>query len=170
VAVIGFLTHYLEEQKLTQVQNYFSERPFYDKELFADDAIQDVVIMAHEPELRILLDNLKDNAIKHGFVGHDRCEIQLEIAIEKATMMLELRFSNTGEPLPEGFRLNDYLRNGITSNLATGDGYGGYIIGEIVSSLDGGLSVIDHTKSETAPYIVTTFLIKIPIKEIQYTA
>ena len=74
-----------------------------------------------------MLDNIEDNAIKHGFFNQpeEKNKLEIKCGIDEKKMSLVITFSNTGNSLPKDFTKDDFIRNGITSDQNNSAGYGG---------------------------------------------
>lgn len=133
-----------------------------------------IYVVADKTELRTVLDNLKENAVKHAFnLDSDDLlqdnSLQIKCRVNTGAESAQILVSNTGEPLPDGFEIKNYVRQGITSNREKGDGYGGYYIDRILRNLGSKIEVENHAENpleDWASYfgIVTTFSFKLPIE------
>ena len=130
--------------------------------------IKEIIISGDESDLKVLLDNLEDNAIKHGFVNQpeEKNKLEIKCGIDQKVMSLVITFSNTGNSLPKDFTKDDFIRNGITSDQNNGNGFGGYLINKIITNQNGGLLIMNLREVKPDNELATTFLVQLPIKEI----
>ncbi|AEA43687.1 HTH domain-containing protein [Fluviicola taffensis] len=93
----------------------------------------------------ILIDNLIDNARKHGFVGQSNPKVLFEFSTQKTiddTEVLIISYFNNGTPLPSNFNIDKFISNGVSTNKEAGDGFGGYLINNILKKHNGRIEVI----------------------------
>lgn len=182
---IAFMKSYVDELKS---DSFFSVTPseevFMDADLFdfrggyelsdEDEAYitSQLFIKGDKLELRAVLDNFKDNAIKHAFRTGQNNKLNFDCRVFDDPDEISVTISNTGLPLPKGFSIDDFKRNGITSNKEGGDGYGGYYIDRVLKNHGGELvKVEDFTmvseRSSLYDY-VTSFEFSLPIIDSDY--
>lgn len=83
----------------------------------------------------ILMDNLIDNAKKHGFIDQKDCRVLFEISTQQrvdGSDEIVIAYYNNGKPLPRNFDSDQFVTNGTSSNKNAGDGFGGYLINNIL--------------------------------------
>lgn len=101
-------------------------------------------ILADVKQLRILIHNLIDNAVKHGFKEHwENPTIWMEI-IKKDTLTVQLSVRNNGRHLPPEFMIDDFLAKGGSSKSDVGSGFGGFLIGQILKNHQGEIELINQ--------------------------
>ncbi|ALI98561.1 N-6 DNA methylase [Rufibacter tibetensis] len=123
-----------------------------------------VYIHANEELLKIALNNIVDNAQRHGFTRKDqdyKLEIRLNLHLNRSYANLDIEVANNGEPFPEGFSWTNLIRKGATAGPTGNSGIGGHDIDAIVTRLDGRLELYTHPYI-TAPF-TTIYKIYIPI-------
>jgi signal transduction histidine kinase len=97
-----------------------------------------------DPEkLQVLLDALLNNAVRHGFHKYYRPENRVELRLSAVRYHAKpyalLQVSNNGDPLPDGFTLQDYIsprRNSVDSGRS---GMGGSHVYQVVKGHHGHL-------------------------------
>lgn len=146
----------------------------YDEEAFMDEngGIVNTYILANKDLLTNLLDNLIQNAEQHAFPGHSNNRIEIYLMInsdDKINTDITILVSNTGKPFPEDFTLSDFTRNGSTAGDNGGDGYGGWLINQIVKYFNGKLDIVDEEFIEGIPEVpvITSVEISIPITQFE---
>lgn len=87
-----------------------------------------------------VLDNIVDNAQKHGFIGQNR-KYTIEFFIKK-TILNEaqyclIKYKNDGKPFPEGFTLEQFKISGATAGKNGNTGLGGFFINEVIEKHGG---------------------------------
>lgn len=118
-------------------------------------------LLADESQLKIVLHNLIDNAIKHGFKDlKTNPTIWLEI-IKKDKAYIELSVRNNGKPLPPEFTIDDFLAKGKSSKADVGSGFGGFLIGQIIKNHKGKITLNNNVGNEILPHNVE-FIISLP--------
>lgn len=149
---------------------YVLNNPSYifEEDLLSEMNIKELIVEGDESDLKTMLDNLEENSVKHGFKGQTvgRNKISISCKIDDENMKVILSFFNSGNPLPNGFNLKDFKRNGITSDINIGDGYGGYLISKIIENHNGELTCEDLSKTNINSEYVTVFNVLLPIKDI----
>lgn len=113
----------------------------------------------------ILIDNLVDNAKKHGFKNQEIKKILFDISIvqnNEGVKEVVISYFNNGLPLPSNFNLEKFISNGVTSDKSTGDGFGGYLIHSILKKHDGRIEVLPSKELDMDEYNVC---FKIYLKE-----
>ena len=124
-------------------------------------------ILANKDLFKDLLDNLLDNAKKYGFQNNDQDKIEFFISMihyESTKSQFMILFSNTGNPLPENFSHEEFIRKGGKFGDKPGDGFGGWYINEIIKRFNGDLDIIDEARLVSGfSYLATSFEISFPI-------
>jgi type I restriction enzyme M protein len=144
------------------------ENEIFDNIVIKESSINEIIVSGDESDFKMMLDNLEDNAVKHGFKNQfiDKNEINIECGIDQANMLLNIKFSNSGFPLLDDFTKEDFIRNGITSDKSIGDGFGGYLIYKVVKNHHGELYIENLAKAYPNSNLVTAFIVQLPIKDI----
>jgi len=118
-------------------------------------------LIADESQLKIVLHNLIDNAIKHGFKDLKmNPTIWLEIR-KKDKSFIELSVRNNGKPLPPQFTIEDFLAKGKSTKADVGSGFGGFLIGQIIKNHKGKIMLNNNVGNEILPHNVE-FIISLP--------
>ncbi|MGJ1509950.1 N-6 DNA methylase [Sphingobacterium siyangense] len=134
---------------------------------FIDDLIDDIpkedytTILGNETLIRLLLDNLVENAEKHAFLSEKEKKIEIELFDNLENGEIGFSVSNTGDPFPEKFSWNDYLSKGRKFGANAGTGYGGWYINQIIIKMNGEIKLLnnEHLGSDYHRGFVTTFCI-----------
>lgn len=141
---------------------------WHDEELFSNECIGQVLIDGNKDLLEMALDNLVDNAFKHGFTNFNgKSYISFELLFEQKTSEIKITVSNSGIPLRQKFDLNLYKRRGGKAGAHGGDGTGGWIVDSVIKKHRGRLIFVDKSDNqEPSNELVTCFELYFPIKEI----
>ena len=77
--------------------------------------------------------------------------------------------SNTGNPFPDNYTQQDFIKKGSKKGNNRGDGYGGWYINEIIKKLNGYFEIKNEGGNDqpTAEKIATHFEITFPIIETE---
>jgi type I restriction enzyme M protein len=169
VEIVGFLQDYVAEKREHPKDN-FEIILQVDEELKPEGIQEKVYINAHPDLLRLMLDNLLENAIQHAFPGfnNNRFEIFMNInSISEAPDEITILVSNTGRSFPKDLSLDAFGRKGFSVGATAGDGMGGNIITNVIARLNGTLDIIDETGPEGFPGsdLATSFEILIPLTD-----
>ena len=108
-----------------------------------------------------MVDNIIENARKHGFTDHTRSDyyMGIDMSINSERNMYQIDFSNNGTPLPDGMTKARYGLKGEKAGLTGGTGSGGYIVKTIISHYGGDYDVFCKDG-------ITTIRIYLPIATI----
>ena len=92
----------------------------------------DLLVEADKYQIKELFKNFIDNAIKHGFDNHKSPEknkiiINIQRSLEEPNFIL-IEIQNNGKDFPEGFNLSIFEKQGTSTDLIKGFGFGGYLI------------------------------------------
>lgn len=140
---------------------------FYDKELMEDENIEDVVIEGNEELIIDALENLVENAIKHGLEGYEgRKLIHFQLHFDLEADEIQLDVANSGHRISEDFMVHHFTRQGSKTGTNAGDGFGGWYINEIMKKHKGRVSLTDEQGPEGAfGDLAVSFELYFPIKE-----
>jgi two-component sensor histidine kinase len=93
----------------------------------------------------ILIDNLIDNARKHGFINQQERKVLFDIQLDKNSEdndVIIIYYYNNGQPLPSNFDSVKFISNGVGTNMEAGDGFGGYLINNILKKHNGSIEIV----------------------------
>lgn len=109
-----------------------------------------------------MVDNIIENARKHGFTDHTRTDyyMGIDLSINTERNMYQIDFYNNGTPLPDGITKARYGLKGEKAGQTGGTGSGGYIVRSIVSHYGGDYDVICEDG-------ITTIRIYLPIERYE---
>lgn len=109
-----------------------------------------------------MVDNIIENARKHGFTDHTRTDyyMGIDLSINTERNMYQIDFYNNGTPLPDGMTKARYGLKGEKAGQTGGTGSGGYIVRSIVSHYGGDYDVICEDG-------ITTIRIYLPIERYE---
>ena len=162
VSLFKFFQSYSKELKSLKSNDFNVEFEF-DKTVFDNEVKQNLLISCDKELLKNALNNIVENAVKHGFkdlpLEQRLFEINLDLSVEANTVLIN--FSNSGFPMPEGYSIEQFIRKGSRGTKVEGKGYGGYLINEIVKAHNGNLKLIED--SNISDRYVTTFQIELPV-------
>jgi type I restriction enzyme M protein len=119
----------------------------YDAGAFVDEnaEIINTYILANKDLLTDLLDNVIQNAKQHAFPGYSNNRIEIYLMTnsdDNVNSDITFLVSNTGKRFPEDFTLSDFTRSGSTAGDNGGDGYGGWLINQIIKYFKGTMDII----------------------------
>lgn len=114
-------------------------------------------------QLSIFLNNILNNAIRHGFSNYrDRKIIEFEIRSEHHHIELFIR--NSGNPIPDDYTVEQFKEAFNYSGISGNMGIGGYLIGKFISD-QGGSIEISPKDSIIAPFNVQ-LIVRLPINKL----
>ena len=93
--------------------------------------------------LTVMLDSILNNVIRHGFhkrksfTGHNSVQINLSIVEYNTRPYVLLSVANNGEPIAEGFTIEDYISRGRYTASTGRSGLGGYHVYQIAKGHNG---------------------------------
>lgn len=118
-------------------------------------------ILADRKQLRILISNFIENAKRHGFKNDIEVPtIWMEIT-SKDALSIQVSIRNNGKSLPPDFTIEDFLAKGASSKEDVGSGFGGFLIGQILSNHKGTVELVETPQLGILPHNVE-FLITLP--------
>ena len=93
--------------------------------------------------LTVLLDSILNNAIRHGFhkrknyTGHNTVNISLSVVEYNTKPYVLVSVANNGDPMAEGFKIDDYTSRGRYTASTGRSGLGGYHVYQITKGHNG---------------------------------
>lgn len=132
---------------------------FPDKALLDDSGLANPMVNMGRSDLLRLVQNIIENAIRHGFVGKNS-EYALNISLTIREGYYVVDFSNNGKPLPEGLDKVRYGMKGERGKDSDGSGTGGYIVKSITEHYGGDYDVFSE---QFAGIWFTHVIVKLPI-------
>jgi type I restriction enzyme M protein len=147
--LIKFIEDYVEEVKNRPNTNYeiWFEN---DYEALNDNKVKEVNVTGDPDFLYQAFDNIIQNAERHAFSKDDEEEIvEISLFYNFESSEVELHFCNTGNPLPENFSLENFIRKGSKSGTNSGKGIGGWLINEVMKAHEAKLDIIDESEQGT---------------------
>ncbi|WP_431158148.1 N-6 DNA methylase [Winogradskyella poriferorum] len=147
VDFIKFILDYFAEIKDDKRKDYsvFVLAEEWIKQDMEAHKVKRVFIDTDETFLRKMFDNLIENAEVHGFKKsiYNSHKLEVEVMFSFETNEVQINVCNTAYPLPSNFSLDTYKRKGGTAGESGGDGYGGWLINEIMKKHNGKIFSID---------------------------
>lgn len=173
IDIVSFLKGYVKEIE-DNVNLNFTIDLDTDEEALLDEKgeMTKTYIQGNADLLKDLFNNLISNAVAHAFTNgsKNRIEIMLiKYADDSFKNEISILFSNTGKPFPKDFKYNQFIRKGFKAGENAGDGFGGWLINEIMKKMNGNFNIEDE-KGQDGNYVsdlVTTFELNFPIFELE---
>lgn len=166
ISIVHYLRQYFSE--LQSHKGYVVEFDI-DHETFVDDEGNELIpqILGNEQLLSSLLDNLVANAEKHAFFGNKNNSVYALVGVNPPAKPGEqkqffIMVSNSGAGFPENYSIEDFVRKGSRGTDRKGDGYGGWLINEIVQKMGGNIELWNPGISD----FPTTFSFTFPIIQL----
>ena len=108
----------------------------FDRDFFNDHLNENFdTILGNKELVIVLLDNMVENACKHAFSKDKDNKIEIYVwgyDEDIANKRICFTIANTGKPVPKGTTLNDLKKRGFSKSDKSGDGFGLYLVNEIV--------------------------------------
>lgn len=165
VNIVEFVNLYVNELKERAKGRYGVN--IDDVEAKGSEVTDPVYVNADPHYLRIMFDNLVENAEKHAFTGNPINKNHFSISVFPSydEDKVQVDFSNTGKPFPKSLKWKDFIRKGAGFGANSGDGLGGWYINEIMEKHGGFLNLTDETEDGLFFDLVTTFEMHFPFIE-----
>ena len=145
-------------KEVTNTANYVVKYSC-DETAFDLAEIKSPIVMMGKTDAVRLVQNIVDNAIKHGFDNpNQKYTLSINLTIEDDNYVIE--FVNNGKPLPEGIDKESYGMNGVKSKGSSGWGTGGFVVKSITEHYGGDYDIFSR---DSAGEILTYVIIKLPI-------
>lgn len=179
IPFIRFCRNYAEELR-NSAEGKYRVRFDLDEDSLNEEKVKEIFVFGDPDLLRKAFDNLIENAERHAFSKGQyqdengtgkgqKDEIWIMLMFDFRDLTVQVDFSNTGHPLPKGFSLERYTRNGGRLGPESGDGYGGYFIDQVMKKHNGELSFTDETTpAGLQQEEVTTFELTFPFSLTNY--
>lgn len=133
--IIEFINSYVDAWN-----NYGGE--YFD--IYIQNFIHDNINIPFDKTLLIvMLDSILNNAIRHGFhkrktyTEHNLVEISTSIVEYNSCPYVLLSIANNGDPISDGFTINDYISRGRYTATTGRSGLGGYHVFQVVKGHNG---------------------------------
>jgi type I restriction enzyme M protein len=162
IDIIKFLNHYFTDL-MTIYKNRF-EFSYSTAEIGLED-IGKVFLLANTDLLKILLDNIVDNALRHSFTNQEgdyEIEFYFDLVKLKNAPFFQLEILYNGNPFPTNFDQDKFIRKHVKAGKTGHTGQGGYQIDQIVKRF-GGYFTLDTNCMQQVP---TCFNFYFPVVEI----
>lgn len=164
--MLDFLTNYVQEVE-NRGSNLFTISLDLDQDLLIEKQVKGIFVNGDKEFLRRIFNNIIDNAEKHGFNNTINPENKIEIDIQYDFDDLEIQvdFGNTGNPLPEDYSHEAFVRKGSKTGENAGNGVGGWFINEVMKLHNGKFGFTDETGPEGIfGEMITTIELTFPIE------
>jgi type I restriction enzyme M protein len=162
IDIVEFLEKYVSDLKQTASAEFKVELDISPD--LTSEAEARAAINGNCELLIIALNNIVDNAVKHGFVqrGKDyRIKFRLSLFMEAKKIFIRLEVANNGKPFPVNYSLEKLIRRNSSAGATGNTGIGGYDINEIVKHHEGKLDLV--LNNNIADDFATVYEILIPI-------
>lgn len=104
---------------------------------------KNIILSFDKTLLTVMFDSILNNAIRHGFhkrknyTDHNKVEINLSVTEYNSSFHLLITVANNGDPIVEGFTIDDYISRGRYTTSTGRSGLGGHHVYQIVKGHDG---------------------------------
>lgn len=149
INLIEFLKDYIDELKSNN-GNRFDVLLNIDQIKLKEEKQESIFINGDKDYLRKMLDNIIDNADKHGFNRkiNPSNKILFDLIFDFEDNEVQVDVSNTGNTFPEEYSHAAFTRKGDSSGEFAGDGTGGWFINKIINLHGGKFNFTDKTGPE----------------------
>lgn len=177
VNFLKFLSQYVKNEKKSLNHNIELVLDVHDD--VREQMDNHIIIKGNEQKLRIVFNNLIDNAKNHAFIdnykeykinievlpytGNELKASKLEYDIDGRKSYVEIKVSNTGKPFPKDFTLNDYVRKNFAAGKTRNKGLGGYEVNEILKVHNEGKKALNLISSLENQEYSSTISFIIPV-------
>ena len=110
---------------------------------FVNDLFDNPKMSYDKSLLTVMLDSILNNAIRHSFhkrknyTDHNMVQLRLSIVEYKDAPYIQLSVANNGDPIAEGFTIEDYISRGRYAATTGRSGLGGYHVHQIAKGHKG---------------------------------
>lgn len=127
---------------------------------FNEAEIETAFVKMNPANFTSIVNNILDNALRHGFVDDTRSDYRVDITLTIEDYMFVVTFANNGVPFPKGLNAERYGIKGESAGKNAGTGIGGYRI-KSISEHFGGMFSLKTTRQKEE--ILSNVIIKLPI-------
>ena len=127
---------------------------------FNEAEIETAFVKMNPANFTSIVNNILDNALRHGFVDDTRSDYRVDITLTIEDNMYVVTFANNGVPFPKGLNAERYGIKGESAGKNAGTGIGGYRI-KSISEHFGGMFSLKTTRQKEE--ILSNVIIKLPI-------
>lgn len=127
---------------------------------FNEAEIETAFVKMNPANFASIVNNILDNALRHGFVDDTRSDYRVDINLTIEDNMYVVTFANNGVPFPKGLNAERYGIKGESAGKNAGTGIGGYRI-KSISEHFGGMFSLKTTRQKEE--ILSNVIIKLPI-------
>lgn len=127
---------------------------------FNEAEIETAFVKMNPANFASIVNNILDNALRHGFVDDTRSDYRVDITLTIEDNMYVVTFANNGVPFPKGLNAERYGIKGESAGKNAGTGIGGYRI-KSISEHFGGMFSLKTTRQKDE--IISNVIIKLPI-------
>jgi hypothetical protein len=128
----------------TSLKNYLKSKELHYPTLKFDFKGRDYTLSLDKYSFGVLVSNLIDNAVNHGFQNISEPKVLFRTELDKDKFGLEfikIQYFNNGLPMSEEITTESFLRKNSKSSLSAGDGYGGSLIQKVIQIHHGVIEV-----------------------------
>ncbi|MCH2488561.1 MAG: N-6 DNA methylase [Flavobacteriales bacterium] len=177
ISLLQFLNKYVRSEKKSLNHNVELRLDIHSDLIEQID--KQVFIKGNIQKLKIVFDNLLDNAKKHAFIqdgleyillievlpftGNEREASYLNYDIDGRKTYVEIKVSNTGKHFPKDFTVQDYARKNFSVGENANKGLGGYEVNEILKAHNDGKKALNLISYEEGKKYSSTISFIIPI-------
>lgn len=164
--MLDFLTNYVNEVE-NRGSNLFTISLDLDQDLLIDKQVKGIFVNGDKEFLRRIFNNIIENAEKHGFNNtiNPKNKIEIDIQYDFDDLEIQVDFGNTGNPLPEDYSHEAFIRKGSKTGKNAGNGVGGWFINEVMKLHNGKFGFTDETGPEGIfGEMITTIELTFPIE------
>ncbi len=137
-----------------------------------------LLINSNQELLEIALNNIVENANMHAFINESKkykLEFRLSLSLEDILgynsinitkpkqPVLKIEVANNGEPFPENYTLEKFIRKNSFAGITGNTGIGGFDINEIIRYHNSGFSTLDIVTNDFTTEFITKYEFSIPI-------
>ncbi|MFD0797202.1 N-6 DNA methylase [Maribacter chungangensis] len=113
-------------------------------------------VLGNKELINTLLDNMIDNAVKHAFIEGEKNLIEIYVwgyNEDTANERIFFTMANTGKRMPKNITLDVLKKRGFSNSSKQGDGFGLWLVNEIVRKHKADWFLVDDLGTDNAPEI-----------------